>query len=126
MLRFLLEIWDAKCYFLDNEEAAPDGIIDPAGTTMSIDSKKTNGKDIFVIVKGETEDDKAMLIVRTSNASGGEVGGEETAIFKITSSNGMGSDFVCTLIVVPLEVPNISKILMERLNFLKWRILMLE
>ena len=89
------EIWDAKCYFLDNEEAAPDGIIDPAGTTMSIDSKKTNGKDIFVIVKGETEDDKAMLIVRTSNASGGEVGGEETAIFKITSSNGMGSDFVC-------------------------------
>lgn len=76
------EIWDAKCYFLDNEEAAPNDIIGPAGTTMSIDSKKTNGKDIFVIVKGET--DKAMLIVRTSNVGGEE---DEQQKFKVTNGS---------------------------------------
>lgn len=76
------EIWDAKCYFLDNEEEAPNDIIGPAGTTMSIDSKKTNGKDIFVIVKGET--DKAMLIVRTSNAGGEE---DEQQKFKVTNGS---------------------------------------
>lgn len=91
------EIWDAKCYFLDNGGDAPADIIGPAGTTMSIDTKKAEGKDIFVIVSGETPEDKAMLIVRTSNVSGGgETGGEETSVFKISSSNGMGGDFTCT------------------------------
>ena len=84
------EIWDAKCYYLDNEADAPADIIDPAGTTMTVDTQKASGKDIFIIVTGETSDDKAMLIVRTSNAGGGE----KEVVFKV--SDNTGSSVACT------------------------------
>lgn len=65
------EIWEAIAYYLEDKTEAPAELISVSGTIM-IDSKKAEGKDIFIVAKGETDADKAMLIVRTSKVKESE------------------------------------------------------
>lgn len=83
------EIWNAECYYLDEEEPA-NYIIEPA-EEISVFTSEAGGKDIFIIATGETENDAAMLIVRTSNVSGGET----EAVFSVADM--MGNSYECTV-----------------------------
>lgn len=76
------EVWDVRPYYLDDETEAPTEVISVSGTIM-IDAKEAKGKDIFLIVTDEA-DDKVMLIVRTSNVSGGE---ESESVFTVTDAD---------------------------------------
>lgn len=78
------EIWNTECFYLDDETEAPTEVLSVSGTIM-VDSKEAKGKDVFIVVTGETVDDKAMLIVRTSNVSGG--GDDEVQKFVITGGS---------------------------------------
>ena len=81
------EIYDAKCYYLDNVGDAPNGIISPSGNTMSVSTTVAGGRDIFIVVSGETANDKAMLIVRASNITEGG-GGEAETVFTVMDPTG--------------------------------------
>ncbi|WP_195532406.1 DUF5003 domain-containing protein [Bacteroides finegoldii] len=81
------EIYDAKCYYLDNAGDAPNGIISPSGNTMSVSTTVAGGRDIFIVVSGETANDKAMLIVRASNITEGG-GGEAETVFTVMDPTG--------------------------------------
>ncbi|WP_418213403.1 DUF5003 domain-containing protein [Bacteroides difficilis] len=87
------EIYDAKCYYLDNEGDAPNDIISPSGNTMSVSTTVAGGRDIFIVVSGETANDKAMLIVRASNITEGG-GGEAATVFTVMDPTG-ASQPVC-------------------------------
>ena len=81
------EIYDAKCYYLDNVGDAPNGIISPSANTMSVSTTVAGGRDIFIVVSGETANDKAMLIVRASNITEGG-GGEAETVFTVMDPTG--------------------------------------
>lgn len=81
------EIYDAKCYYLDNVGDAPNGIISPSGNTMNVSTTVAGGRDIFIVVSGETANDKAMLIVRASNITEGG-GGEAETVFTVMDPTG--------------------------------------
>ena len=81
------EIYDAKCYYLDNVGDAPNGIISLSGNTMSVSTTVAGGRDIFIVVSGETANDKAMLIVRASNITEGG-GGEAETVFTVMDPTG--------------------------------------
>lgn len=81
------EIYDAKCYYLDNVGDAPNGIISPSGNTMSVSTTVAGGRDIFIVVSGETANDKAMLIVWASNITEGG-GGEAETVFTVMDPTG--------------------------------------
>lgn len=81
------EIYDAKCYYLDNAGDAPNGIISLSGNTMSVSTTVAGGRDIFIVVSGETANDKAMLIVRASNITEGG-GGEAETVFTVMDPTG--------------------------------------
>lgn len=86
------EMWDFKCYYLDNETEAK-GVADGSGTYLTVLAAAAKGKDVFVIVSGEAATDKAMLIVRTSNVDNSG-GGETKSIFSVTDN--MGASVTCS------------------------------
>lgn len=75
------EFMNYECFYLDTKEKA-EGVIDGSGTLITVTASATNNRDIFMVVSSEANE-KAMLVVRTSNVTGGGSGGK--AIFTVTS-----------------------------------------
>lgn len=75
------EFMNYECFYLDTKEKA-ERVIDGSGTLITVTASATNNRDVFMVVSGGA-DEKAMLVVRTSNVTGGGSGGK--AIFTVTS-----------------------------------------
>lgn len=87
-------ISSVTCYKLNGESEVTSGGVEQTNETEILVYAEAVGEDLFVVVKGESADDAAILIVRASNISEG--GGENDGVFSVTYNYGLSS-IECTV-----------------------------